>query len=231
MTDVNFKVIKIEKAIKHGCVIVTLKFEGSDKEYTYIRKAYNNTTVIDGCRIYFNANYQVEKVEREYETKGVKKMSTAKQVGTTSTKIKSEIESKSIELPKVQIPEVKGEVHHDRYDEIKCCLECNIPVYLAGPAGSGKITQLSRLQKSLGGIFTSVIQSNKNINLQDSLMQVVTSTKQNSIKLALMKMNVFSSLMKWMLQFLKFWFFLMQQLPMVTLNFLMVELILIMYIL
>lgn len=121
MTNVNFEVLKIEKAMKHGCVVVTLKFEGSSKEFTYVRKAYNNTTVIDGCRIYFNADYQVEKVEREYETKGVKKMSTAKQVGATSTKIKNEIENKGIEIPKVQvqIPEVKGEVHHDRYDEIK----------------------------------------------------------------------------------------------------------------
>ena len=116
MTNVNFEVIKIEKAIKQNCVVVTLKFEGSDKEYTYIRKAYNNTTVIDGCRIYFDANYQVEKVEREYETKGVKKMSTAKQVGTTSTKIKNEIKSKGIEIPKAKIREVKGEVHQDRYD-------------------------------------------------------------------------------------------------------------------
>lgn len=26
MTNVNFEVIKIEKAMKHGCVVVTLKF-------------------------------------------------------------------------------------------------------------------------------------------------------------------------------------------------------------
>lgn len=154
MTNVNFKVIKIEKAIKHDCVIVTLKFEGSDKEYTYIRKAYNNTTVIDGCRIYFNANYQVEKVEREYETKGVKKMSTAKQVGTTSSKIKNELEGKGIKMPTI-IPRVEenDEVHHNRYDEIKCCLECNIPVYLAGPAGSGKNHTVEQIAKELGWNF------------------------------------------------------------------------------
>lgn len=46
MTNVNFEVIKIEKAMKHGCVVVTLKFEGSNKEFTYVRKAYNNTTVL-----------------------------------------------------------------------------------------------------------------------------------------------------------------------------------------
>ena len=154
MTKVSFEVVKIEKAMKNGCVVVTLKFEGSNKEFTYVRKAYNNTTVIDGCRIYFNQNYEVEKVEREYETKGVKKMSTAKQVGTTSTKIKNELEGKGIKIPKV-IPQVKenSEVHHDKYDEIKCCLQCNIPIYLAGPAGSGKNFTVEQIAKELGYKF------------------------------------------------------------------------------
>ncbi len=153
MTNINFEVIKIEKAIKPGCVVVTLKFKDSDKEYTYMRRAYGNITVIDGCRIYFNADYQVEKVERIYETKGVKKTSTEKLIGTTSTKIKNEIKSKGIEIPKVQIPEVKGEVRHDKYDIIKCCLECGIPVYLAGPAGSGKNYTVEQIAKELGWNF------------------------------------------------------------------------------
>ena len=154
MSNVNFEVIKIEKAIKPGWVVATLRFKDSSKEYTYVRRAYKNTTVIDGCRIYFNADYQVEKVEREYETKGVKKLSTASQVGITSTKIKNEIESKGIEIPKVQIPEVKDdEIRHDKYDEIKCCLECGIPVYLAGPAGSGKNHTVEQIAKELGWNF------------------------------------------------------------------------------
>lgn len=154
MTNVNFKVNKIEKAIKSGCVVVTLQFDGSPKEFTYVRKAYGNTTVIDGCRIYFDNNYVVEKVEREYETKGVKKMSTAKQVGTTSTKIKNELEGKGIELP-VVIPQVKcnGEVRHEKYDMIKTCLECGIPVYLAGPAGSGKNHTVEQIARELGWDF------------------------------------------------------------------------------
>ena len=76
-----------------------------------------------------------------------------KLVGTTSTKIKNELESQGIEIPKVQIPEVKGEVRHDRYDEIKCCLECGIPVYLAGPAGSGKNYTVEQIAKELGWNF------------------------------------------------------------------------------
>lgn len=156
MANVNFKVIKIEKAIKKDCVVATLQFEGSEKHFTYVRKAYDNTTVIDGCRIYFDNNYNVTKVEREYETKGVKKMSTAKQVGTTSTKIKNELEGKGIELPiipQVEIKNESGEVHHEKYEMIKQCLECGIPVYLAGPAGSGKNHTVEQIAKELGWNF------------------------------------------------------------------------------
>ena len=155
-TNVNFEVIRIEKAIKPECVVVTLKFKNNDnKEYNYVRRAYNNTTVIDGCRVYFNNDYQVEKVEREYETKGVKKTSTAKQVGSTSDKIKNEIKNGGIQIPEA-IPQVEinnGEVHHDKYEEIKTCLECGLPVYLAGPAGSGKNHTVEQVAKELGWNF------------------------------------------------------------------------------
>lgn len=155
-TNVNFEVIRIEKAIKPECVVVTLKFKNNDnKEYNYVRRAYNNTTVIDGCRVYFNNDYQVEKVEREYETKGVKKTSTAAQVGSTSDKIKNEIKNGGIQIPEA-IPQVEtnnGEVHHDKYEEIKTCLECGLPVYLAGPAGSGKNHTVEQVAKELGWNF------------------------------------------------------------------------------
>lgn len=158
MANVNFKVIKIEKAIKPGCVVVTLQFDGSEKQFTYVRKAYGTSTVIDGCRINFNENYDFVSVERIYETKGMKKMSTEKSVGTTSSKIKSELEKKGIETSEIkvipEIPQVKsGEVHHEKYDVIKACLECGIPVYLAGPAGSGKNHTVEQIAKELGWDF------------------------------------------------------------------------------
>lgn len=154
MENVKFIVKKIEKAHKAGCVVAEIMFNGSDKVFTYVRKAYNNTTVIDGCRIYFDSSYNVTKIVREYDTKGYKKTTTEKAVGSTSSKIKSELEKKEIEIPKV-LPKVEenGEVHHDRYDEIKCCLECGIPVYLAGPAGSGKNHTVEQIAKELGWNF------------------------------------------------------------------------------
>ena len=155
MQKVNFKVLNIEKAMKKGCVVVTLKFDDSEKEYVYVRKANKNTTVIDGCRIYFNNEYKVVSIEREYETKGKKKTSTANQVTSTTEKIKNEITEKQIEIP--TIPVVKktknGEIHHSKYEDIKTCMECGIPVYLAGPAGSGKNHTIEQIAKELGWEF------------------------------------------------------------------------------
>lgn len=152
--SVNFEVKNIAKARKEGCVVVTVTFNGSSKEYTFVRKAYKNTTVIDGCRVYYDDNYNFLSVERLYDTKGIKKSSTAKQVNSTSDKIKKELEDKEIEVP-VQLPQVDSseEVHHEKYEQIKTCLECNIPVYLAGPAGSGKNHTVEQIAKENGWNF------------------------------------------------------------------------------
>jgi hypothetical protein len=153
---VNFEVISIEKAIKPQHVVAKIKFKNSgDKEFTYVRKFYvkdfNGVVVIDGCHVHYNlATYEVVKIEYKYETKGYKKMNG----GTTSNKIKNELEGKGIEIPKM-IPQVteNGEVHHEKYDMIKTCLECGIPVYLAGPAGSGKNHTVEQIAKELGWNF------------------------------------------------------------------------------
>lgn len=43
-----------------------------------------------------------------------------------------------------------GEVRHSKYDMIRACIENNIPVYLAGPAGSGKNYTLEQISWDLG---------------------------------------------------------------------------------
>ncbi len=157
-TNVNFEVISIEAAKKPGFVVAVIKFNNSYKEFTYVRRAYNNTTVIDGCRISFDSDYKVTSIEREYETKGKKKLSTEAQSGAQSKstigKIKTECEDKGIEIPKtIPTVETSGEVHHEKYEMIKTCLECGIPVYLAGPAGSGKNHTVEQIARELGWNF------------------------------------------------------------------------------
>lgn len=164
-TNVNFQVNGIEAANKPGFVVVKIQFNNSYKEFTYVRRAYSESnnvpgaraTIIDGCKIVFDATYQVISVEREYETKGKKKFSTESQSGAQSklsSKIKSECEEKEITIPKM-IPKVEtsGEVHHEKYEMIKTCLQCGIPVYLAGPAGSGKNHTVEQIARELGWNF------------------------------------------------------------------------------
>lgn len=158
--NVKFEVLGIEKAIKPGHVVAKVKFKNSgDKVFTYVRKNYVQNSlgviVIDGCHVHYDLlTYKPIKIEYKYETTGTVKKTKG---GSTSNKIKNELEGKGIELPKVlpQIPQVieNGEVHHERYEEIKTCLECGIPVYLAGPAGSGKNHTVEQIAKELGWNF------------------------------------------------------------------------------
>lgn len=80
-------------------------------------------------------------------------------MGGTVDRIKSEIQDNDIVVeatPKVELPKVEtkaGEIHHEKYETIKACLEMNIPVYLAGPAGSGKNHTVEQIAKELGWNF------------------------------------------------------------------------------
>lgn len=151
MSKVNFEVISLEKANKVGFVVANVKFNDGDKVYTYVRKCYKNKFVIDGTEVIFNENYEVTELNKLYETKGVKKTDTTG-LSKTYNKIKNEIEKENIKLPIPNAPK-SGEVHHEEYDTIKACLECGLPVYLAGPAGSGKNHTVEQIAKELGWEF------------------------------------------------------------------------------
>ncbi|MCX7924166.1 MAG: AAA family ATPase [Clostridia bacterium] len=57
-----------------------------------------------------------------------------------------------IEEPKVEVIAVdeNGEVKHAKYNQIKICVENNVPVFLVGPAGSGKNHTLEQIAWELG---------------------------------------------------------------------------------
>lgn len=157
MAKVNFEVLNIKAAErKEGYVVVEIKFNGNEKVFTYVRKHVETKTnpfaVIDGCRIVYDKDFNVLNVERVYDTKGVKKTNSSKK--TVSESIKEEIKVAKVKatLPVPQNDENK-EVRHEKYDQIKTCLECNIPVYLAGPAGSGKNFTVEQIANELGWNF------------------------------------------------------------------------------
>ena len=168
LKPVAFEVKKIEKAHKPECVVVHVKFNGNDTVYTYVRKIkdadkpFTKCLVIDGCCIEFDSiSYTVKNVYRIYNTKGVKKLSTENQGGK---KPAIDFTPDVVEKPKDIIqkvarqsifPEVDCDkpVKHSKYDTIKTCIACSIPVYLAGPAGSGKNFTVEQIAKELGWDF------------------------------------------------------------------------------
>lgn len=179
LKPVSFKVNKIEMANKPGCIVAHIQFNGNDKEYTYVRKYrtegwYNpkHAITIDGCEIVFkrtiDGSYEVVGIYRLYNTKGVKKLSTANQGAKDEKKEDDqkftfkENEDGSLKLEPVAsstyksiFPEVDltKPVKHHKYETIKTCLQCNIPIYLAGPAGSGKNFTMEQIAKELGWDF------------------------------------------------------------------------------
>lgn len=168
-TEAGFKVIEIKAADrKDGYAVTTVEYDSNHKQYTYVRK-YNpskvnptwRVTVVDGCEVTYNTNYEVVSVERIYDTAGLKKKhniggagkSTSVENNSVSEAIRTEMEQKEVEAPKIEWKQPDGEIHHEQYETIKMCLESNIPVYLAGPAGSGKNHTVEQICRELGWDF------------------------------------------------------------------------------
>ena len=177
--DVNFEVIEIKELINQpGYVSILLYFYNNPaKEYFYRRKFYKASTVrnyvlIDGCVVeFYNCTKQVAEIKRFKDTAGVKKRKTSPskkknyiQQDEPVVDLLGEIE----EEPIVAVPVVEekpvwksnGPVHHEKYDTILACIENDIPVYLAGPAGSGKNHTVEQIAKELdmNFYFTNSVQ-------------------------------------------------------------------------
>lgn len=179
---VTFDVLSLGRSDRKDFAKVIIQFKNNPaKSYTYDRKvgkaSYNRLfVVIDGCRVLFTKDYELVSVTREYDTKGVKRQSTQ----GLSKKIRQETEQKGLIVPEpdediwdvdeddaseedkpmakepetppsVEIP--KGKIRHEKYETIKTCLSCGIPVYLAGPAGSGKNHTVEQIAKEMGWNF------------------------------------------------------------------------------
>lgn len=170
--EVNINVVNIEAGAKSGIVHVDVKFDGNEKVYSYFRKWFVDEktdtcyTVISGCKIKFTKDFQLIGIKRKYDVKGVNKTSSEGMIGKTGNSNEEENvfqnpeeEENNVVVSVPEIPETKeevveeGEIHHERYDTIKMMLECNIPIYLAGPAGSGKNFTVEQIAWELGWNF------------------------------------------------------------------------------
>ena len=161
-----FTVNKIEKAKKVGYAVVYVTYPNG-KSYTFVRKEYmqhgggmlTRSVVIEGHRIKFDGSYNFLGMEQEYETAGKKVTNTSNK--SILSDIKAEIVEKAIEEVKEKpVWKDPGEIFHSKFGMIKACVESKIPVYLAGPAGSGKNHTLEQIAKAmdLEFYFTNSVQ-------------------------------------------------------------------------
>lgn len=160
-TAIGFKVTGLEKAIKKGFMVVNVIFDSNDdKEYNYIRKAYTiqnlKYVTVDGCKIKYNPKtLEVVEIIREFEPKGAPKKDTSnhKKYETNKNQKEQDQPTEPVKPIKSLEIEVGGIVKHEEYDTILTCIKCNIPIYLSGPAGSGKNFTVEQIAEELGMNF------------------------------------------------------------------------------
>ncbi|WP_417093798.1 hypothetical protein [Eubacterium sp.] len=133
---------------------VDVTFENDLNVYT--RKTYKEkdfegriySFIFSGVKVLFNlSTMEIVNQVVLYETKGIKRTTTY--AGSKKVKEVKPLEKKVVNVENKNNTEVK----HEKYDQIKTCLECNIPIYLAGPAGSGKNFTVEQIAKELGWNF------------------------------------------------------------------------------
>lgn len=133
---------------------VDVMFENDENIYTrrtYKEKEFDGriySFVFSGIKVFFDfTSMNVIDQKVIYETKGIKKTSTY--IGSKKIKEVKPLEKKVVNIENNNEKEVK----HEKYSQIKTCLECNIPIYLAGPAGSGKNFTVEQIANELGWNF------------------------------------------------------------------------------
>lgn len=179
--DFYFRVVEAQiiRSERQAILKVAYDMAENPETTTYVRRAYEEKSIVgvaynvfvNGLRIHVVGNeldcsgefkYTVNYIERQYQVKGYKKLSTGigqKHEDAHQDTHKAKVAENSIQPEtKVQEPTTSDwdddvEVRHEKYETIKACLEANIPVYLAGPAGSGKNYTVEQICKNIGWDF------------------------------------------------------------------------------
>lgn len=144
------KIKDIEKSWKFEqyCFVHTVKGQ-SFKRKCYIRKTgpYAGKVLINlQCDIYsftWDENGKAKDIKWVGNYKSIEDAEKAHGV--------KDVKKEQPQIPAYQ--PVDGEVFHEKFEQIKICISNNIPVYLAGPAGSGKNHTLEQVAKALDLTF------------------------------------------------------------------------------
>ncbi len=173
---VDFEVLSIKKYYRRNDTdMVIVQINDGNVESNYIRKVASNRkgmfVIIKGCKVWFAKDssqpdgYRFLGITREYDVKGAKRRNTA---GHVKQKLQEaakeylkyeEAKQESIKRAEQDISEFrekrqkKKRTKHIKYNQIMTCIEVGIPVYLAGPAGSGKNYTVEKIAEELGWNF------------------------------------------------------------------------------
>ena len=146
---------KIEKSNKFEGYCFVIAVDGKIYKRRYYEKKKNNLLVLNNNLITFDwgqdnkTAINIKLVGKEVKRK-ILKVGEVKIKEQQTTQVNNEVETET---------EVK-EVKHKKYEIIKTCIEQDIPVFLVGPAGSGKNHTLEQIAKEfdLDFYFTNSIQ-------------------------------------------------------------------------
>lgn len=179
--DFYFRVVEAWVDRSEDKAVIKVAYDKSEnpETTTYVRRAHRDKALVgvaynvfvNGLRIHVVSTsldcsgefkYTVNYIERQYQVKGYKRLSSGvgqKHEDAHQDTRKAKVVEKSIQ-PKAEVQEPTTsdwdddvEVRHEKYETIKACLEANIPVYLAGPAGSGKNFTVEQICKNIGWDF------------------------------------------------------------------------------
>lgn len=137
---------------KKGYVDVEVRYEEGD--FTFTRRIYKNKketyAMVEGHKISFDLNNTDNfTIEKLYETKG-KKVADMNNGKVLTSKVKKVSTPK---VPKEIKKKFENEIKHEKFNQIETCLSLNIPIYLAGPAGSGKNFTVEQICEENGWDF------------------------------------------------------------------------------
>lgn len=142
----NNKIVKIEKSWKFEgfCFVITTNGKGY-KRKVYDYKKLDKQLVCFGGNIY-SFNFDESGIATDIKDEGTYTDQADKIFG----KEKPENDAPKV-TPKVVevVKDEDGVVRHEKYQQILTCIESDIPVFLVGPAGSGKNHTLEQIAKDL----------------------------------------------------------------------------------
>lgn len=156
-------IVKIEESFKFPgyCFITIIGKNG--KQYTYKRKCYDRKTGKYAGKILVNLDTEIYAFNWDHSVPqrlgcGWEYVGTYKSI-TDIDKDPVVVEPKVV-APTVPAYDPTQEVKHEKFAMIMACVESKIPVYLAGPAGSGKNHTLEQIANELGleFYFTNSVQ-------------------------------------------------------------------------